>query len=160
MSEQDPDAHFMRMAIRKAMEGIHEGGSPFGACIVHGTEVVACVHNVVVQSCDSTAHAEVHALRQACRALGTIDLSGCTVYATTEPCPMCFAAIHWAHCDRIVYGTSIEDAQAAGFGELAISNAQMKALGGSTVAVEGGYLREDCLVVFEAFALQEDKRLY
>jgi tRNA(Arg) A34 adenosine deaminase TadA len=160
VNDQGPDAHFMRMAIRKALEGVHEGGSPFGACVVKGTEVAACVHNVVRQSCDITAHAEVHALRVACRELGTIDLSGCTVYTTTEPCPMCFSAIHWARCDRIVYGTSIADAQALGFNELVISNAQMKALGGSPVAVEGGFLRDECLTVFEAFAQQEERFLY
>jgi tRNA(Arg) A34 adenosine deaminase TadA len=160
MNDQGPDAHFMRMAIRKALEGVREGGSPFGACVVHGTEVVACVHNVVRQSCDVTAHAEVHALRVACRERGTIDLSGCTVYATTEPCPMCFSAIHWARCDRIVYGTAIADARALGFNELAISNEQMKAQGGSPVRVEGGFLRDECLAVFEAFAQQEDRFLY
>ena len=160
MNEQGPDAHFMRMAIRKAMDGVREGGSPFGACVVRGTEVVACVHNVVHQSCDITAHAEVHALRQACRELGAIDLSGCTVYATTEPCPMCFSAIHWARCDRIVYGTSIEDARALGFNELTIPNERMKEMGGSGVAVEGGYLRDECLAIFDAFNAQEDRAVY
>jgi tRNA(Arg) A34 adenosine deaminase TadA len=160
VNEQGADAHFMRMAIRKAMEGVREGGSPFGACVVRGTEVVACVHNVVRQSTDITAHAEVHALRVACRALDTIDLTGCTVYATTEPCPMCFSAIHWARCDRIVFGTSIADAQAAGFRELTIPNETMKRLGRSTVAIEGGFLRDECLAVFEAFNEQEDKFLY
>jgi guanine deaminase len=160
MNEQGADAHFMRMAIRKAMEGVREGGSPFGACVVRGTEVVACVHNVVRQSCDITAHAEVHGLRMACRELCTVDLSGCTVYATTEPCPMCFSAIHWARCERIVYGTSIADAQGIGFNELPISNEQMKALGGSGVLIEGGFLRDECLAIFEAFEKQEDKFLY
>jgi tRNA(Arg) A34 adenosine deaminase TadA len=151
VNEQGPDAHFMRMAIRKAMEGVREGGSPFGACVVRGTEVVACVHNVVWQSMDITAHAEVHALRMACRELDTIDLTGCTIYATTEPCPMCFSAIHWARCGRIVFGTSIADARALGFHELTISNEQMKQLGGAEVQVEGGFLRDECLAVFEAF---------
>jgi tRNA(Arg) A34 adenosine deaminase TadA len=160
MNEQGAEAHFMRMAIRKAMEGIREGGSPFGACVVRDGHVIACVHNVVRQATDITAHAEVHALRMACRELDTIDLSGCTVYATTEPCPMCFSAIHWARCDRIVYGTAIADAQAAGFRELPISNEQMKALGGSPLQIEGGFLRDECLAVFEAFEAQEDKLLY
>ncbi|MDX1418625.1 MAG: nucleoside deaminase [Rubricoccaceae bacterium] len=160
MTEQGNRAHFMRMAIRKALEGVREGGSPFGACVVRGTEVVACVHNVVRQSTDITAHAEVHALRQACRTLDTIDLTGCTVYTTTEPCPMCFSAIHWARCDRIVYGTSIADAEAAGFRELAISNETMKRLGGATLQIEGGFLRDECLAVFEAFNAREDKFLY
>ncbi|NNF59217.1 MAG: nucleoside deaminase [Rhodothermaceae bacterium] len=150
----------MRLAIEKAIAGVKAGGSPFGACIVRDGEVVACVHNVVWQTTDITAHAEVHGIREACRALATIDLSGCTVYTTTEPCPMCFSAIHWAHCDRIVYGTSIADAQAAGFRELTISNETMKELGGSTVEIEGAFLREECLAAFDAFNARSDKAVY
>ena len=160
MNAQDLEARFMRMAIRKALEGVREGGSPFGACVVRGAEVVACVHNVVWQRTDITAHAEVHALRVACRALDTIDLAGCTVYTTTEPCPMCFSAIHWARCDRIVFGTSIADAAALGFHELTIPNETMKRLGGSEVEIKGGFLRDECLAVFEAFREREDKRIY
>ena len=122
--------------------------------------MVVAEHNVVWQTTDITAHAEVHALRCACRTLGTIDLAGCTVYTTTEPCPMCFAAIHWAACDRIVFGTSIADAAAAGFRELSISNDEMKRLGGATVEVVGGFLREECLAAFEAFNARPDKAVY
>ncbi len=157
---EDQKRRFMRFAVAKALEGVEAGGSPFGACIVKDGEVVACVHNAVWQTTDITAHAEVHCIREACRALGDIDLAGCTVYTTTEPCPMCFSAIHWANCDRIVFGTSIVDAQAAGFRELTISNLQMKSLGGSTVDVEGGFLRDECLAVFEAFNVRPDKAVY
>lgn len=160
MTEQDNDARFMRLAIAKAMEGVEAGGSPFGACIVKNGEVVACAHNVVWQTTDITAHAEVHCIREACRELGVIDLQGCTIYTTTEPCPMCFSAIHWAHCDSIVFGTSITDPQAAGFRELTISNEQMKSLGGSEVEIEGGFLREECLDLFEAFNARPDKAVY
>ena len=73
---------------------------------------------------------------------------------------MCFSAIHWARCDRIVYGTSIADARALGFHELPISNEQMKALGGAPVVIEGGFLRDECLAVFEAFEAQEERFLY
>ena len=73
---------------------------------------------------------------------------------------MCFSAIHWANCDRIVYGTSIADAQAAGFRELTISNQQMKSLGGSDVEVKGGVLRNECLSVFEVFNARPDKAVY
>ena len=160
MTEQDNDARFMRLAIEKAMEGVDAGGSPFGACIVKDGKVVACAHNVVWQTTDITAHAEVHCIREACRELVTIDLEGCTVYTTTEPCPMCFSAIHWAHCGRIVFGTSIADAQAAGFRELTISSEQMKSLGGSEVEIEGGFLRDECMAVFEAFNARPDKAVY
>ena len=145
------DHDFMRLAIEQAKESIRDGQSPFGAVIVKDGEVVCAVHNVVWATTDITAHAEVHALRCACAELDTIDLSGCTVYTTTEPCPMCFSAIHWARCDRIVFGTSIADAQAAGFSELEISNEQMKAQGGSPVEIEGGFLRGECQRIFERF---------
>jgi tRNA(Arg) A34 adenosine deaminase TadA len=160
MTARTPDKQFMRLAINKAMESVEAGGSPFGACIVKEGKVVASVHNVVWQTTDITAHAEVHAIREACVELGVIDLQGCTVYTTTEPCPMCFSAIHWAHCDSIVFGTSISDALAAGFRELTISNEQMKSLGGSEVEIEGGFLREECQALFEAFNLRPDKAVY
>ncbi|HEO64204.1 MAG TPA: nucleoside deaminase, partial [Candidatus Omnitrophica bacterium] len=99
---------FMRLAVSKAEHGIKAGQTPFGACIVKNGKVIVCQHNAVWQNTDITAHAEIAAIREACRKLNSIDLSGCTIYSTTEPCPMCFTAIHWAKISRIVYGTSIE----------------------------------------------------
>ena len=159
------DLKYMRLAIEQAKQGVRDGQSPFGAVVVKATEdgrgeVVCAVHNVVWKTTDITAHAEVHALREACKALGTVDLRGCTVYTSTEPCPMCFAAIHWANCDRIVFGTTIEDADRAGFRELSISNEQMKALGGATVEVEGGVLREEAQEAFDLFAEVSEGKLY
>ena len=154
------DHHFMRLAIEQAKEGVRDGQSPFGAVVVKDGEIVCAVHNVVWETTDITAHAEVHALREACKRLGTVDLEGCTVYTSTEPCPMCFAAIHWANCDRIVFGTSIADADRAGFRELSISNEQMKALGGATVEVEGGVLRDEAQAAFDLFAEVSEGKLY
>jgi len=154
------DEAWMRRALRKAAAGVRGGGSPFGACIVRGGRVVACEHNRVLQGTDSTAHAEIAAIRAACKALGTIDLSDCTIYSTTEPCPMCFSAIHWAKLDRIVYGARIADAQRHGFSELTLSNRQMKKLGGSTVRVCGGVLRAEALRLFARWAAQPDRRTY
>ena len=145
------DLDYMRLAVEQAKQSVRDGQSPFGAVIVRDGEVVCAVHNVVWATTDITAHAEVHALRVACERLGTIDLAGCTIYSSTEPCPMCFAAIHWANCDRIVFGTSIADADAAGFRELSISNEQMRTLGGSDVAVEGGVLRDEAQEAFDLF---------
>src|SRR5437588_11290140 len=96
--------HWMRLAIETARHGIEQGQTPFGACIVRGDDLIVASHNVVWQTTDITAHAEITALREACRALRTIDLSGCTIYSTCEPCPMCFSACHWARLDRTVYG--------------------------------------------------------
>ena len=141
----------MRLAIDEALRGVEKGQSPFGAVIARGDEVVAVGHNVVWMTTDITAHAEVHTLRKACQEVGGIDLSGCTIYSTTEPCPMCFSAIHWAKIDRIVFGTSIADAERAGFNELAVSNEELKRLGGSGVVVEGGFLQDECQAVFDRF---------
>lgn len=138
----------MELAIEKARAGIAAGQSPFGACIVRGRDVVSCEHNVVWQSTDSTAHAEVHAIRAACAKLGSIDLSGCTIYSTCEPCPMCFGACHWAHLSRVVYGASIADAAAIGFRELSIPNETMKELGGSPLQLTGGFMAAECRALF------------
>ena len=155
------DEKFMRLAIAKTREGIKQGQTPFGACIVKGGKVVACAHNAVWKTIDITAHAEVGAIRAACRKLGTIGLSGCTIYSTCEPCPMCFSAIHWAKIGKIVYGAGIADAKECGFGELEISNAAMKRLGKSNVKITKGVLRKECRALFAEFAdAGGRKRLY
>jgi len=154
------DEKFMRLAIDKAREGIAQGQTPFGACIVKDGRVIACNHNVVWATTDITAHGEVHTIRKACRALNTIDLSGCVIYSTTEPCPMCFSAIHWSRIGRIVYGASITDAQVAGFNELAISNDRMKAEGGSELEIAGGCLRSECAALFQEWKDSGKARVY
>src|SRR5580704_4217300 len=131
----------MRLALEKAKQGVIQGQSPFGACIARAGEVVSCEHNVVWQTTDITAHAEIHAIRHACRKLATIDLSGCVIYSTCEPCPMCFSACHWARIAKVVYGAGIQDARASGFQELQISNARMKEVGASPMVIQGDFLR-------------------
>ena len=96
------DIKFMRLAIAKAREGIKKGQAPFGACIVKNGKVIACSHNIVWESLDITAHAEINAIRTTCKKLKSVDLSGCTIYSTCEPCPMCFSACHWGRISRIV----------------------------------------------------------
>ena len=151
---------FMQLALDKAKEGVDKGQSPFGACIVRNGDVISCEHNIVWQSTDITAHAEVHAIREANKKLNTIDLSGCVIYSTCEPCPMCFTAIHWARIDKIFYGARIEDAKSFGFNELAVSNEMMINHGRSKVEVQGDFMREKCLELFEYWASKKDKRTY
>lgn len=150
----------MRLAIGKARQGVAAGQSPFGACVVRAGEVVSCEHNVVWQTTDITAHAEIRAIREASRKLRTIDLSGCVIYSTCEPCPMCFSACHWARIAKIVYGASIRDAQARGFHELQIANTSMKELGGSPVEIAGDFLRDEAIALFQLFDQQPNKRTY
>src|SRR5512137_1223567 len=109
------DADYMRMAITKAEEGIASGQTPFGACIVRQGQVLACAHNTVWAGTDATAHAEINALREACRCAETIDLTGSVVYSTCEPCPMCLSACLWARVSRVIFGARIEDAARYGF---------------------------------------------
>ena len=105
-----PDRAYMEMAIREARKNLRTlGGGPFGACVVRDGAVLAVARNTVLRN-DATAHAEINAIRKACRRLGTHDLSGSVIYSTTEPCPMCFSAVHWARIGTIVYGTNIADA--------------------------------------------------
>lgn len=143
------DDDWMRLAIEKAREGIAAGQTPFGCAIVRGDRLLACEHNVVWRQTDPTAHAEVTAIRRACAAAGTIDLAGSVLYSTCEPCPMCFAAAHWAKVARVVYGAEIADARGAGFSELTLSNKEIKALGRSPVVITPGVLREECAALFQ-----------
>src|SRR5437763_14163031 len=142
------DEDFMRLAIRKTREGIAAGQSPFGAVIVKNGEVIAATHNTVWKMTDPTAHAEVNCIRAAASALKTIFLHGCTLYSTTEPCPMCLSAIHWAKIERVVFGASIADAQIAGFSELSVAAKLLAQMGGSPLLVEDGLLREECADLF------------
>ena len=107
---------FMRMAIELAENNvIREQGGPFGAVIVKDGMVLARSANKVVPNKDPTAHAEVLAIRLACQELNTFDLSGCEIYTSCEPCPMCLGAIYWARIDKIYYANTKADAAAVGF---------------------------------------------
>jgi tRNA(Arg) A34 adenosine deaminase TadA len=152
---------FMKMALDKAREGMRLGNSPFGACIVDAAgRVIACEHNRVWQTTDITAHAEITALRQACRTARTIDLTGHTIYSTTEPCPMCFSAIHWSRIAKIVYGATIADAAAAGFNELPVSNEHLKQLGGSKIEIVTCVLRDDAVELFRQWIADPKHKAY
>lgn len=113
--ERSVRERFMRQAVELACRSVEQGGGPFGAVIVRDGEVVATGSNKVVPACDPTAHAEVTAIRAAAQALGTYDLSGCEIYTSCEPCPMCLGAIYWARIDRMYYGCDQRDAARAGF---------------------------------------------
>ena len=107
---------FMEQAIALATENVTSGrGGPFAAVIVRGGSVVATGTNLVTVTNDPTAHGEIVAIRNACVALGSFQLSGCHIYTSCEPCPMCLAAIYWARCGAIFYGSSAADAASAGF---------------------------------------------
>ena len=106
----------MQRAIALATENVLSGaGGPFGAVVVRNGQIIATGVNLVTSTNDPTAHAEIMAIRAACKALGDFRLAGCVVYTSCEPCPMCLAALYWSRCDAIFYGNSAADASAAGF---------------------------------------------
>jgi len=110
------EEQFMREAIKEADIGMRSGqGGPFGCVIVRKGEVIARGHNQVTSTNDPTAHAEVTAIREACRTLGSFQLQDCTLFTSCEPCPMCLAAIYWARIPHVFYGNSRADAAAIGF---------------------------------------------
>lgn len=107
---------FMQLAIKEARKGITLGhGGPFGAIIVKNGRVIAKGHNHVVKNNDPTCHGEIDAIRKACKKLKTFDLSGCELYTTGYPCPMCFCAILWANIKRVYYGCTTTDTEIIGF---------------------------------------------
>ena len=158
--QAESGARFMRRAISEARKNLaRPDGGPFGACIVKNGKVLTAARNTVLSG-DASCHAEVNAIRKASKKLGTFDLSGCEIYSTTEPCPMCFGAIHWARIGAVHYGTGIRDAAKAGFHELRISNAKMKALGRSRIRLGPGFLRKECLDLLKAWAALPGKKEY
>ena len=110
------DQYFLKLAVKKAVQGAcKKGGGPFGAIIVKDGEIIARAHNEVIKLNDPTAHAEVLAIRRACKKLATFQLKGCVIYSSCEPCPMCLGAIYWARPLRVVFASPKEHAHLAGF---------------------------------------------
>ena len=126
----DAPSEFMQQAIVLAVGNVTSGrGGPFGAVIVKDGKVIATGVNQVTAMNDSTAHAEMTAIRNACKALGAFQLEGCDIYSSCEPCPMCLAAIYWARCRTIYYGCTAADAAKAGFDDAYLYEELKKPLG-------------------------------
>ncbi|MBO8461272.1 MAG: nucleoside deaminase [Firmicutes bacterium] len=140
---------FMRMAIKEAKKGIesHHGG-PFGAVIVKDGKVVGKGHNQVLKNNDPTCHGEIMAIHKACKNLKTFDLSGCELYTTGEPCPMCYAAILWANIDKVYYGCTIQDNENIGFRDKKFYEMQQPEFRNKVVKELD---REKCLELFEYY---------
>ncbi len=135
---------FMAEAARLAQKGAENGeGGPFGAVVVQDGQVVGAAYNRVLATNDPTAHAEILAIREACRRRGTFHLEGCVVYTTCEPCPMCLAALHWARVDRVYYAQTRDDAASIGFAD--------RRLHAAMAAPEIPLERVPCAAAAEAF---------
>ncbi len=153
------DKKFMQLAIDLSIENVAQGGGPFGAVIVRNGEVIATGTNRVTASCDPTAHAEVSAIRAACAALGDFKLTGCTVYSSCEPCPMCLSALYWAGVERIFYGNTKQDAASINFDDSFIYD--QLALDYTQRAIPCiNIMRKEALAGFKAWVEKVDKVLY
>jgi tRNA(Arg) A34 adenosine deaminase TadA len=151
---------FLREAIRLSIEKMdaNEGG-PFGAVIVRDGRIVGRGWNRVTSSNDPTAHAEIVAIRDACKQLDTFSLNGCEIYTSCEPCPMCLAAIYWARLGRIVYAATLDDAGAAGFDDCSFyREVGLPRCDRSIPSVQD--LREEALKAFEAWLRKTDRTHY
>ena len=152
---------FMEAAIKEAYTGVDASfGGPFGAVIVKDDEIISAAHNTVLLSGDPTKHAEMNAISAASQKIGSYDLSGCRIYSTTEPCPMCLSAIHWARLDKVIFGTNIDDVARLGFNELMVSSSMMKEVGKSPLEIQGEFMREKCIELLEYWNTLPNKVVY
>ena len=133
-SEQDQK--YLSQALALARQSVQQGGGPFAAIIVKDDRIIGQGSNRVTLSNDPTAHAEVSAIREACRHIENFDLGGSVIYASCEPCPMCYAAIHWSRIERIVYAASTQDAASAGFDDQMIADEICRPYDQRSISVE------------------------
>jgi tRNA(Arg) A34 adenosine deaminase TadA len=155
----DPQ-ELMQLAIDKCRQGLALGQSPFGCAIARDGEILSCSHNTVVLTTDITAHAEVNAIREACKHIGDIFLEGAIVATTCEPCPMCMSALHWARVDTVYYGATIADAEVAGFNELQLPAAELLRIGGSKLKLIPQLLPEECKKLFAEWKANPKRKVY
>ena len=154
------DARLLREAIRVARVRMLQGlGGPFGAVVARDGVIVARGWNAVTSGNDPTAHAEVVAIRRACRALGSFSLGGCVLYASCEPCPMCLAAAYWARVDRLVYAGTRDDAARAGFDDAFIYD-QVPLPAAERSLPTTQLLGAEAVAVFDAWLAKPDRVPY
>ena len=155
----DFDKKMMRIAINLSKKSVASGGGPFGAVIVKDGVIVGRASNSVTLTNDPTAHAEVNAIRKACRKLGKFDLSGCILYTSCKPCPMCLGAIYWSHIDQLFYGNDAKDAARIGFDDDFIY--QELGLKPEERSIPSHkLLSEEAIVAFEMWEKKADKTEY
>ena len=151
--------NFMNMAIDEARKTMNENkGGPFGAVITDSNgNILAVASNLVLETHDPTAHAEIMAIRKASKKIGTHDLSGCTIYATGYPCPMCLSAIIWSNIKKVYYGTNLEDAEDIGFRDDFI----YKYLNGENIGILelNNICHDDCKNLFNEYK-EKNKKIY
>ena len=155
----DQHKKFMRRAIELSIINIEKGGGPFGAVIVKDNEIIAEAGNSVTVDNDPTCHAEVNAIRIAAKRLSNFDLSGCVIYSSCEPCPMCLGAIYWSHLDALYYANTKEDAAAIDFDDHFIYQ-ELDLAADERKLQTKQLLNDEALIAFEKWRLFENKTEY
>ena len=150
---------FMQKAIELSIKNIHNNGGPFGCVIVKNNKIISEGVNGVTQNNDPTAHAEIVAIRSACKKLNTFDLSGCELYTSCEPCPMCLSAIYWSHIDLVYYGNSRENAAEIQFDDKFIYDEMKKDINERKIPLKQ-ILKDEAIKAFDLWAETENKTKY
>ena len=156
----DERKQFMRETIRLSMENVQSGrGGPFAAIVVKDGKIVSRGTNLVTQTNDPTAHAEIAAIREACQALGTFQLEGCEIYTSCEPCPMCLGAIYWARPERVFYGNTKQDAAEIDFDDSFIYTELHKKMSNRSIPMMQ-MMHKEALAAFSEWKSKENKVQY
>ena len=150
---------FMQKAIELSIKNIHNNGGPFGCVIVKNNKIISEGVNGVTQNNDPTAHAEIVAIRNACKKLNTFDLSGCELYTSCEPCPMCLSAMYWSHIDIVYYGNSRENAAEIDFDDKFIYDEIKKDIDERKIPLKQ-ILKDEAIKAFNLWAQTENKTKY
>ena len=150
---------FMQKAIELSIKNIHNNGGPFGCVIVKNNKIISEGVNGVTQNNDPTAHAEIVAIRNACKKLNTFDLSGCELYTSCEPCPMCLSAIYWSHIDLVYYGNSRENAAEIQFDDKFIYDEMKKEINERKIPLKQ-ILKDEAIKAFNLWTQTENKTQY
>ena len=152
---------YMKVAKELAEENLTiNAGGPFGACVVKDGEIIGRGSNKVVSENDPTAHAEINAIREACKNIGSHDLSGCELYTSCYPCPMCLSAIIWANIKKVYYGNTKEDAAEIGFRDEFIYEYIKNGNNNADVLALESMDREETIKAFEEYKAKDDKIVY
>ena len=149
----------MARAIELSIESVNTGGGPFGSVIVKDEKIIAEGFNKVTSTNDPTAHGEIVAIRKACKSLNNFNLSGCELYSTCEPCPMCLSAIYWAHIDKVYYANTRDDAKKIDFDDSLIYSELLKNVKIRKIPM-AQMMREEALKAFELWDKKIDKVKY
>ena len=150
---------FMTRAIELSIESVNSGGGPFGSIIVKNDKVIAEGSNKVTLNNDPTAHGEIVAIRKACKSLNNFNISGCELYSTCEPCPMCLSAIYWAHIDKVYYANTRDDAQKIDFDDSLIYSELLTNVKKRKIPMFQ-MMRDKALKAFELWDKKTDKVKY